>query len=120
MTKNWKKWVTWFIFAVCLIAVYKLLDNLGDVTRWIEELFSVLMPFIMALLIAYIFYLPCRKVETFILKTKNKFIRKRARWLSIFIVYFIAILIIVVIIKFIVPTVYESFMELAGALPRIL
>lgn len=116
-SKEVKKWIYWFVFAVCVIAVYKLLDNLGDVSEWITRLTSILMPFIMALLIAYLFYLPCRKLENIYTKTKFKLIRNKARWLSIFTVYIIAILIIIMIIKFIIPTVYESFIELANALP---
>lgn len=117
MKKEMKSWISWFIFAVLIIAVYKLLDNLGDITEWISNLVSILMPFIMALLIAYLFYLPCRKFEKNYEKSKLKFIRKRARWLSIFTVYLIAIVLIVVIVKFIVPTVYESLVELVSALP---
>lgn len=115
--KEWKKWMFWFTFAICVIAVYKLLDNLGDITNWIKNLAAVLMPFIMAVLIAYLFYLPCRKVENIFTKSKSKFLRKRARWLSIFTVYIIALIILIVIIKFIVPTVYESLVELIAALP---
>lgn len=115
--KELKKWIFWFTFAIAVIAVYKLLDNLGDITSWIKSLCSILMPFIMAVLIAYLFYLPCRKVEKLFTKAKSKFLRKRARWISIFTVYIIALIVIVVIIKFIVPTVYESLVELANALP---
>lgn len=116
-TKIGKKMIGWFLFAVVLIAVYKLLDNFGDITEWIKSFISILMPFIMAVLIAYIFYIPCKKVECIFSKTKLKFIKKRARWFSIFTVYAIAIILIGVIIKFIVPTVYESFVELVTALP---
>lgn len=117
MKKDSKKLISWFIFAVLIITVYKLLDNLGDVTAWISNLIQIMMPFIMAVLIAYLFYLPCRKVEKFFGKAKLKFVRKRARWLSIFTVYIIALILIIVIIKFIVPTVYDSLMELISALP---
>lgn len=120
MLKNsleWKKGVAWFVFGALLIVIYKLLDNLGDISNWIRSLFSVLMPFVMALLLAYLFYLPCRKVEGFFSRAKPKFIKNKARWLSILLVYLIAIVLIVLIVKFIVPTVYESLMELIDALP---
>lgn len=116
-TREWKKWGAWFIFAILVISVYKLLDNFGDITEWIKNFISVLMPFIMALLVAYLFYLPCRKVEKFYKNSKAKFIRKRARWLSIFTVYLIALIIIVVIIKCIVPPIYDSLTELITELP---
>lgn len=112
-----KKWFAWFLFAVLVISVYKLLDNFGDITNWIKELISVLMPFIMALLLAYLFYLPCRKVEKFYKKAKGKIIQKKARWLAIFTVYLIALIIIIVIIKCIVPPIYESLTELVTELP---
>ena len=117
-SREWKKWLLWFTLGIALIAVYKLLDKLGDVTNWIQNLFSILMPFIMALLLAYIFYLPCRKVEKFYMKAKSKFIKKRARWLAIFTVYLLALILIIIMIKFIVPAVYESFMDLAENLPN--
>lgn len=116
-TKNWKKWFAWFIFAVAVISVYKLLDNFGDITTWVRNLISTLMPFIMAVILAYLFYLPCRKVEGFLKKSKGKFMQKRARWLAIFTVYIIAIILVIIVIKFIVPTVYESLTELITALP---
>ena len=116
-SKQWKRGVYWFIFATLVICVYKLLDNFGDITIWLKNLINILMPFIIALIVAYLFYLPCRKVESFYMKAKPKFIKKRARWLSIFTVYLIALLVILLIIKFVVPTVYESLVELANALP---
>ncbi|MCI8620867.1 MAG: AI-2E family transporter [Clostridia bacterium] len=116
-TRNWKKMVFGFIFAVLVIVVYKLLDNFKDIMEWVKNLISILMPFIMAVIMSYLFYLPCRKIEAFYKKRKRRFIQKRARWLAIFTVYLIAIIIIILIIKFIVPTVYESLTELITALP---
>jgi len=119
-SKEWKKWLFWFVFAVAVIVIYKVFDNLGDIAIWIKNLASVMMPFIMALLVAYLFYIPCKKVESLIAKSKSKFLKKKARWISILTVYIIALIIIVIIIKFIVPTVYESLVDLVSALPRIL
>ena len=116
-THEWKKWLAWFMFALVLICVYKLLDNFGEITEWIVELISILMPFIIALLLAYLFYLPCKKLEIAFQKSKLKILKKKARWLSIFIVYLVAILLMVAIVQFVVPSVYESIMELTGALP---
>ncbi len=116
-TKKGKFKMSWFIFAVAVIVVYKLLDNFGEVTEWLGGFIKLLMPFIMAIILAYLFYLPCRKIETFFEKAKSKFIKKRARWLGIFVVYVIALVFIIVVVKFIVPTVYNSLMELASSLP---
>ena len=116
-TQEWKKYIIWLIFALILICIYKLLDNFREITAWINGLISILMPFIMALLLAYLFYLPCKKIEGVIKKSKLKIIKNKARWLSILIVYLITALLLIAIVKFVVPTVTESVMELANALP---
>ena len=115
--KAWKKYFMIFTLAIIAICIYKLLDNFGDITKWIKELVSILMPFIMALILAYLFYLPCRKIEGFFNKSKSKIIKRISRWLAIFVVYFIAILLIVLVFRFVIPSVYESITELANALP---
>lgn len=62
--KRGLRWFYWFSLGVAIIAVYKLLDNFGQITEWLKGLANILMPFIMGLLIAYLFYIPCRKVES--------------------------------------------------------
>ena len=109
------KWLYWFTFAVAVIAVYKILDQFSEITNWLKELIGVLYPFIMATIIAYLFYIPCRAIESKLRKIKIK--EKIARWISILIVYVIAILICVLIIKFIIPSVSESIMDLVNNLP---
>ncbi len=37
------------------------------------------MPFVIGILIAYLFYIPARNLEKLIQELKNKFIKKRAR-----------------------------------------
>ena len=62
--KRGLRWFYWFSLGVAIIAVYKLLDNFWQITEWLKGLANILMPFIMGLLIAYLFYIPCRKVES--------------------------------------------------------
>lgn len=108
------KWIYWFTFAVAVIAVYKILDQFTEITNWLKGLIGILYPFIMAIIIAYLFYIPCRGLES---RLRKMGIKKRARGLSILIVYLIAILICVLIIKFIIPSVSESVMDLVNNLP---
>lgn len=110
--KKGVKWLYWFSLGVAIICIYKLLDNFGQITDWIHGLFNILMPFIIGLLIAYIFYIPCRKVESCYRKTKkNKWIYKKARPLSIITVYIIAIFIIVIALNFVIPTISKSITD---------
>lgn len=112
----WGKWIYWFVFAVAVITVYKTLDNFTDIINWIKGIFNVLMPFIIGIFIAYIFYLPCKKIEALYSKSKLKIIKKKSRALSIFTVYLIALIIIILAMNFIIPTLATSIADLANNL----
>lgn len=112
----WGKWLYWFVFAVAVIAVYKTLDNFTAITNWIKGIFNVLMPFIIGILIAYIFYIPSKKIEKIYSKCKLKFIKKKARALSIFTVYLIALIVIIIAMNFLIPTLVTSIADLANNL----
>lgn len=113
--KNWTKWIYWFTFAVAVIFVYKTLDSFEAVVNWAKNLFGILMPFIMSILVAYIFYIPSRKMEN--LYEKVPLIHKKARLLGILTVYIIAIILLAITIKFIVPTIIDNIVELINSLP---
>ncbi len=110
--KKFTKWFYWFTLGIAIIIVYKLLDNFSQITNWFGNLLNVLMPFIMGLLIAYLFYIPCRKVEGWYRKVKKpKMIAKRARGLSIITVYIIAILLIIIALNFVIPNIAKSIID---------
>ena len=100
----------WFTFAISIILIYKLLDNFSQIGNWFERFFSIIMPFIIGILISYILYLPCKKIES--LLNKIKFIRKKARGLSVFCVYVIVLILILLTIRFLVPVISQSFLDL--------
>lgn len=112
----WRSWLYWFIFAVAVITVYKTLDNFTQITNWVKGIINVLMPFIIGILIAYIFYIPSKKIEGFYSKSKLKLVKKKARTLSVFTVYLIALIIIILVMNFIIPTLVTSFQDLANNL----
>ena len=76
---HWKKWMYWFLLAVAIILVYKAVDNFGNINDIFNKFFNILTPFLAGVFIAYIFYMPCKKIEEALLKSKNKFIKKKAR-----------------------------------------
>ena len=112
----WGKWLYWFVFAVAVIVVYKTLDNFKDITDWLKGILDVLMPFIVGIFISYILYIPCKKVENVYSKSKVKLIKKKARGLSVFTVYLIALILLTLAIQFIVPTLATSITDLANNL----
>lgn len=114
--KNITKWLYWFTFGVCIIAVYKVLDNFSDITKFLSELIGILMPFIIAIIFAYLFYIPSKKLEGLLKKTK--IFKKKARTISVLTVYIIAILVIIFIVKGIIPTIVNSVTDLGESLPK--
>lgn len=118
MIKKFKgetKWFYWFTLLVAIVIVYKILDNFTGIGEWVAELIKVIKPFLMAILLAYLLYIPARKIET--LYRKNKVLSKKARGLSIATTYILAILIIALLIKVLVPMISDSIGELASNLP---
>ncbi len=107
-----RKWLYWFLLGVAIITVYKLFDNFGDIMGVISKFFDILAPFLAGILIAYLLYMPCRKIEDIYQKSKIKIISKKARIMSIFTVYIIVLLLFVILINFILPVVLESVQDL--------
>lgn len=114
--KRGKKWIYWFSLGVSLIVIYKILDSFSAIGNWFSNLFSILSPFIVGIIIAYILYIPSKKLERAFSKIKLKFISKKARGLSVFIVYLLLLLILFFAFKFIVPLLIESFQDLVNNL----
>ena len=73
---NWKKWVYWFILALA-ITFYKLLDNFSQISNIVSNFFNVISPFFIGVLIAYLLYIPSRKIEGWYRKTKIKILNKK-------------------------------------------
>lgn len=115
--QGWKKRISWLLIALTVVIVYKMLDNFSNVTEWFGTFFRILKPFLAGLLISYILFMPCKKIEGALEKSKLKFAKKRARGLSVIATYIIFILIIIIIINCIFPILKESVVELISNIP---
>ena len=109
---HWRKWLYWFFLGVAIIIVYKILDNFADITEVIGGFFNVISPFLIGIFIAYLLYVPCKKIEEAYRKSKIKIISRKARGLSIFTVYLMVVIIIVILINVILPVIFESVSDL--------
>lgn len=117
--RNIKEWLYWLSLALAIIILYNLVGKLSFVGICLKNLLGVLTPFLAGILIAYILYLPCRKIEGILKKTKKKnFFNKHARGISILITYIIAIIIITIILNVIIPIVIQSMTDLLTNLPN--
>jgi len=114
-TKNWTKWIYWFSLGVAIILIYKTVDSFEDIAMSFGKLMAVIKPFIIAVLVAYIFYIPCRYIEK--LYKKLKMPHRLARLLSTLTVYVLAIFLIILSLNIILPAVSASVKDLASNLP---
>ncbi len=107
-----KKWLYWFILGVAIIAVYKALDNFGDVMGTIQKFCNIITPFFAGIFISYLLYMPCRKIEAVYKKSNLQLVAKKSRSLSILTVYLVIIILLMILINFILPVVFESVVDL--------
>ncbi len=115
---GWKKRISWLVIAIIVVIVYKMLDNFSSIQAWFGTFFTILKPFLIGLLISYILFLPCRKIENALLKSRFKFISKRARGMAVIATYIIFTLIIIILINCIFPVVRDSIVDLVGNIPE--
>ena len=112
--RNFSKWMYWFMFAVAIILVYKFLDNFTAIGNVIGNFIEVVSPFLAGILTAYLLYIPESRIEKRFSKSKKKFLKKRARGISVLITFTIAILLIILLVNVILPAVTQSIVELVN------
>ena len=115
--QGWKKRISWLLIALTVVLAYKMLDNFSSVQQWFGSLFAIMKPFLIGILISYILYMPCKKIENIFKKSKLKLVAKKSRGLSVIITYIIFILIIIIVINCIFPVLKESVVELVNNVP---
>lgn len=105
-------WIAAFVFCVAVIAVYKTFDNLSDITKYIGVILDAVQPFITAFIIAYILNMPAKRLQKLLKRTKNDFVTQHSMGISIFIIYIIAILVVVFILRMLIPAIYKNIFDL--------
>ena len=115
--QGWKKRASWLLIAIVVVIVYKILDNFGNVQAWFSTLFTIIKPFFVGLLISYILFIPCKKIERVFKKSGSKFISTHSRGLGVVTTYIIFVLIVIIIINCLFPILRDSIIDLVGNIP---
>ena len=116
--EKYSKWVMSLIFAIIVIAVYKTFDNFNKILDVLKMIWSALTPFVIGFVIAYIFNMPIKRIDKGLKNSKRKFISKNAKPISIISVYFVALFLLLIIIRLIVPALYKNVVDLYYNVPR--
>ena len=109
--------MTWFIFCVAVIAVYKTFDSIPSIFHSVGIFLSAFKPFFVAFVIAYMLNMPSVKLSELIGKINNGFVKKHAYGLSILIVYVLAAVILGLVLGSLLPAIYSNVLELTAQLP---
>lgn len=110
-----KRWLFTFSLALAVIVVYKSFGSLSEVFSWIGKFLGILVPFVAAFAIAYFLNRPVSFFERQFMKISNprlKLINKRARTISITIVYIIFIGTLVLLCYAIIPELISGIVNL--------
>lgn len=108
----WTKWFYWFTFAVAIIVIFKTLDNFTEIKNGIGNFLHIIMPFILGIILSYVLYIPVRNLEKLLKKIKKiKFISKRARGLSVVIIYILALIVLALVFNYILPIICASVID---------
>lgn len=114
--KGISKWAYYFSLGVALIIAYKCISDFHGLCIVIGKITEVIMPFFMAIIIAYLFYRPACWLEKII--SKNKILKNKARIISVIGVYIIAIILIALLVNCVIPPIRESTADLVKNVPE--
>lgn len=115
--KNFTQWLTLFLLGLALIVVYKAFDSLGWIWAVVVRLFSILTPFVIGFVIAFLLYGPVNRLDTFFKNRKAKFLKKAARPLSVFIVYVLALGLVGGLIYIALPALVSAIADFVANVP---
>ena len=118
--KDVSKYLGLFVFAVAVIAVYKTFDNIGTIFKWLGGLVTLVRPFIIGFVIAYILMAPCRFIEKFLEKRGNKWLKEHRRPIAVVTIYAAFILLIVLVLVAIVPAIVSNLIDFYNNLPELI
>lgn len=116
--EKYSNWIFILVLFVIGVTVYKTFDNFYVITDGIAFLIDILSPFIIGFIIAYILNIPCKKISNACEKSKYKYIREKHKPISILSVYLVAVLILFVVVRTVVPAIYKNLLDLYYNIPR--
>lgn len=107
-TKLIKSIMPYFLLAVFVIIVYKVIDRLHLFVGFAHLVWGIITPFFFGFILAYILNIPCSGIQKLLGKSKSMFFKKQKKTISIFSVYLLSGLIIYLVLDLVIPYVYTN------------
>ena len=112
MKHKYSTWLLAFLFVAGVIVIYKTVDNFTFIFDYIGKIASALSPFITGFVIAYLLNLPIKRFQELVQKAKPTFFKKHSKGIAIAVIYLLALLAIIVVIRLIAPAIYNNLYDL--------
>ena len=109
--KQMRVFLSRLLLAMLVIVFYKIVMNISDVMIWTKSFTKVLIPFFYGFVIAYLLNIPCSALERRLNRLKNSPFQKRSRGISVFVIYALFIIVVVLIINKVIPLLQKSILD---------
>lgn len=116
--------------AIVVVLTVKTISYWDFLLDWtvlqVKEFFSIIAPVIYAVLLAYLLYQPIKYIDKFICSwlasyTKNNYnnrYNRIVRFISVFIVFGVVVIILILVYNFLIPPTLRSIEEIIQSLPE--
>ena len=115
--KGIAQWLSLFLLAVAVIAVYKTFDNIVAIGGFFSQLMGILSPFIIGFGIAFLLYGPCSKIEALFRRSHKSIMHKLARPVSVVIVYLLLFGLLTLLGYLAIPALIRAITDFISAVP---
>lgn len=114
---TWALWGKALLFVAASIAIFNILSNMEPITDSISNFLRILFPLFLGGAIAFFLNTPCNKLTGVFQRRKSSFLQKRAKGLSVLVIYLITLLIISLILSYVIPIISQNVTDLIEAIP---
>ena len=111
-TKQFQRMLRYFLLAVAVIAAYKIILEIDVIFNLLKQFLRIASPFLWGFVLAYVLSIPCSGLQK--LFAKIKFLQKKSKLLAIFFTYLLLLLFLALILRLVIPSIYESVNRFAA------
>ncbi len=115
---DWNYWLTRFLFVMAIVVGYKLITNYQILMDSLSNLISVLSPFIIGFIFAYLLNGAQKRLELLFQNIKLSFIKNHSRGISVLVLYLIIFYLFFLALNYVIPLMIDNIVDLLGLLPQ--
>ena len=115
--KGLAQWLSMFLLGLSFIVIYKMFDSLAEIGGVIGNLFSILTPFVIGFVIAFLLYGPVKWFEGLFRRSKAGWMHTIARPVSVTIVYLLFLGVLALMFYLAIPALVRALADFVNSIP---